>query len=82
MLPIPEDLNNKYEFHNYGHALEILSDAFPTEWEEIQDCLRKLKISVDDLKKPVEMKVRYQRNSMMYCTHMVGEKFVLRAIFL
>lgn len=29
MLPIPEDLNNKYEFHNYGHALEILSDAFP-----------------------------------------------------
>lgn len=51
MLPIPEDLNNKYEFHNYGHALEILSDAFPTEWEEIQDCLRKLKISVDDLKK-------------------------------
>ncbi len=43
MLPIPEDLNNKYEFHNYGHALEILSDAFPTEWEEIQDCLRKLK---------------------------------------
>lgn len=51
MLSIPEDLNNKYEFYNYGHALEILSDAFPTEWEEIQDCLRKLIISVDDLKK-------------------------------
>ena len=51
MLPIPEDLNDKYEFYNYGHALEILSDAFPAEWQEIQDCLRKLVISVDDLKK-------------------------------
>lgn len=51
MLSIPADLNNKYEFYNYGHSLEILSDSFPIEWQEIQDCLRKLVISVDDLKK-------------------------------
>ncbi len=51
MLPIPENLINKYEFYNYGHALEILSDAFPVEWGEIQNCLENLKISVDDLKK-------------------------------
>lgn len=51
MLPIPGNLINRYEFYNYGHALEILSDAFPVEWGEIQNCLENLKISVDDLKK-------------------------------
>lgn len=43
-------LFEKYEFQNYGHALEILSEAFPTEWNEIQDCLEQLVISVDDIK--------------------------------
>lgn len=51
MVPIPLDLQERFEFQNYGHALEILTDAFPTEWNEIQDCLRKLRITVDDLKK-------------------------------
>lgn len=40
---------NKYEFHNYGHALEILNNAFPEEWKEIQDCLRKLKLTISDI---------------------------------
>ena len=47
---IQESLLNKYEFQNYGHALEILNEAFPEEWKEIQDCLEKLSISVDDIK--------------------------------
>ncbi len=47
---ISMDLQEKFEFYNYGHALEILSDAFPQEWEEIQESLRNLVISVDDLK--------------------------------
>ncbi len=51
MLSIPDELARKYEFYNYGHALEILTDAFPKEWEEIQNCLKNLTISVDDLKK-------------------------------
>lgn len=51
MLAIPYELNNKYEFYNYGHALEILSDAFQEEWNDIQDCLNKIKITTDDLKK-------------------------------
>ena len=50
MTPIPEDLTVRFEFLNYGHALEILSDAFPTEWKEIQDSLRSLVITVDELK--------------------------------
>ncbi|WP_303912735.1 BglII/BstYI family type II restriction endonuclease [Subdoligranulum variabile] len=46
---IPEDLLPKYEFHNYNHALEIITQAFPEEWNELVTCLRKLDISVADL---------------------------------
>ena len=45
------DLQSKFEFHSYGHALEILHDAFPAEWEEVQTCLRQLRLTVADLKK-------------------------------
>lgn len=41
---------NKYEFHSYGHALEILRDAFPVEWNELQDCLERLSITTADLR--------------------------------
>lgn len=46
---IREALLDKFEFHNYGHALEILSEAFPDEWNEIQDCLENLTISTADI---------------------------------
>ena len=48
---IDADLLSRFEFHNYGHALEILHDAFPKEWAELQDCLRRLKLSVADIRK-------------------------------
>ncbi|MCD7770060.1 MAG: restriction endonuclease, partial [Oscillospiraceae bacterium] len=44
-------LLRKFEFHNYGHALEILYDAFPEEWRELQDCLGKLHLTLADIKK-------------------------------
>lgn len=47
---IRSNLLEKFEFQNYGHALEILDEAFPNEWNEIQDCLEQLVISVDDIK--------------------------------
>lgn len=47
---IRRELLGKFEFQSYGHALEILSEAFPIEWNEIQNCLENLSISVDDLK--------------------------------
>ena len=46
---IRESLLEKFEFQNYGHALEILQDAFPKEWKEVQDSLEKLTISIEDL---------------------------------
>lgn len=47
---IRENLLEKFEFQSYGHALEILNEAFPIEWNEIQDCLERLSISVEDLR--------------------------------
>lgn len=44
------DLLDKFEFQSYGHALEILNEAFPVEWSEIQDCLARLSITLDDLR--------------------------------
>ena len=40
---IDPDLETKFEFHSYGHALEILYNAFSTEWKEVQTCLRQLR---------------------------------------
>ena len=46
---INPNLLEKFEFYNYGHALEILNEAFPAEWEEIQNCLSNLSITKTDL---------------------------------
>lgn len=46
---IDSDLLSRFEFHNYGHALEILHDAFPIEWGEIQESLRNLSLSLSDI---------------------------------
>ena len=45
---INPELLERFEFRNYGHALEILSEAFPAQWSEIQECLSSLSISKDD----------------------------------
>lgn len=43
------DIQHKYEFFDYGHALEILHESFPQEWQEIQEALRQLKLSLSDI---------------------------------
>lgn len=43
------ELDHKFEFYNYGHALEILSTSFPEEWDDIQNCLAHLQITKNDL---------------------------------
>lgn len=46
---IDDGIRNRFEFHSYGHALEILHESFPTEWNEIQDCLDKLYLTKSDI---------------------------------
>ena len=40
----------RFEFHNYNHALEILTASFPQEWGDILTCLDALEISIQDLR--------------------------------
>lgn len=47
---IRSSLLERYEFFSYGHAIEILNEAYPEEWGEIQDCLERFRVSVKDLK--------------------------------
>ncbi len=47
---IRPELFDRFEFLSYGHALEILSEAFPEEWSEIQDCLERLTISKEEIR--------------------------------
>lgn len=43
------ELLPRYEFLNYGHALEIISIGYAKQWSEIQKCLRNLTITHDDI---------------------------------
>ena len=48
---IDSDIQHKYEFFDYGHALEILHESFPKEWAEIQEALRQLELTLEDISK-------------------------------
>jgi len=48
---IDEDIHSKFEFFDYGHALEILHESFYEEWKEIQVALRQLKLTLADISK-------------------------------
>lgn len=48
---IDPDIQQKYGFYDYGHALEILHESFPEEWKEIQQALRQFKLTVEDMVK-------------------------------
>ena len=43
------DLETKFEFYNFGHALEILTQACQEEWPDLEDCFRALTIHIDDI---------------------------------
>ncbi len=46
---IPDDLIEKYDFFNYNHAVEILANSFPVEWNELVNALRNLHITKEEL---------------------------------
>lgn len=48
---VDSDLMARFEFKDYGHAIEILHESFPEEWSEVQEALRKLRLSTDDILK-------------------------------
>ena len=47
---VSDTILEKFELYSYGHAIEILNEAFPEEWKEVQECLSKLTITFDDIR--------------------------------
>lgn len=45
----PVELMERFEFHSYGHAMEILCHSFPAHWGEIKRSLASLRISTAEL---------------------------------
>ena len=45
----PVSLMERFEFHSYGHAMEILTESFPLCWREICDSLDQFSITTDEL---------------------------------
>lgn len=48
---VPDVVNEKFEFYNFGHATEILTQACREEWEDLLNCFERLSFSVDDILK-------------------------------
>ena len=47
---VEPELHEKFEFYSYNHAIEIITQAFPDEWSDIVECLKKLDIVTNDLR--------------------------------
>ncbi len=47
---IEDDLLGRFAFYNYNHAIEIISQAFPEEWNDVVTCLRNLSITIEELR--------------------------------
>lgn len=71
---IDADLLDKFEFHNYNHAIEIITQAFPEEWREVVECLENSTLPQTIFVKRAETRLRFRRNLMMSSTRMGGEK--------
>ena len=45
----PSDILEKYEIYSYYHAAEILSLAYPEEFQDLIDALRNVHITIEDI---------------------------------
>lgn len=46
---LPDNLLEKYEFYDYGHAFEILNSTYSQEWSEVKLCLNEFEITRSDI---------------------------------
>lgn len=46
----PVALMEKFEFHSYGHAMEILLDSFSGLWDDVVMALSQFQITTEELK--------------------------------
>lgn len=74
------ELQNKYEFFSYGHAIEILTESFPDEWRDICSCLSQLRITKSELMAAGGNETAIPKNLTIFYTRWAGEKSGSRAI--
>lgn len=46
---IPSRIAEKYEFHNFNSALEILTQSYPEEFQDLVDTLEQFEIDLEDI---------------------------------
>ena len=46
---LPAGIESKFEFYNFGHALEILTQSCKVEWADFLECLRAFSIPIEDI---------------------------------
>ena len=46
---IPGRIAEKYEFHNFNSALEILTQSYPEEFQDLVDTLEQFEIDLEDI---------------------------------
>lgn len=49
---IPKFIRSHYEIHEWKHACAILSQDFPSEWEDIVDALSRFRLLRSDVVRP------------------------------
>lgn len=47
---IDEKILRKFEFYNYNHAYEIITQSFQSEWKDVVSCLESISISTHELR--------------------------------
>ena len=48
----PENIREKFEIHEWKHAIAILENDFPEEWKDLIEMLTQLSIPVEWVKEP------------------------------
>lgn len=43
------NVDDKFEFYNYNHAVEVITQAFPNEWSDLMTLLNAFELTVDDV---------------------------------
>jgi hypothetical protein len=66
---IPKSILDKYEFHNFNNALEILSQAYPDEYNEIMDALENMNLTCGDILKGGGNESTIPKNFLQSCVH-------------
>ena len=71
---IPGRIAEKYEFHNFNSALEILTQSYPEEFQDLVTPWNSLKLISRIFWKRAEMNLIFPKSSTNCCAPSAGKK--------